>query len=106
MVLQATLAIPQDQRTAARRAVDFRAFVRESKASVVPVAVIDVSTDGCRFKANEAFETATVVWLKIDGLGARQARIIWRHEAEHGCEFVAPVQSRTMDEVCAAAGLA
>lgn len=101
MVVRAQLAILHDQRTATRRAVDFRAFVRETQAMVVPVAVTDVSTDGCRFLSDEAFETATIVWLKIDGLGGRQARIIWRREAEHGCEFVAPVQSRTMDEVCA-----
>jgi hypothetical protein len=102
MVLQAKLAAvnEHDLRTAARRPVNFRAFVRETGATVTSVAVTNLSTDGCRFHSPEPFETATIVWLKIDRVGGRQARIIWRDDDHYGCEFVAPMQAKTLDEVC------
>lgn len=102
MVLQAKLAVPggHELRTVARRAVNFRAFVRETGAIVTPVAVTNLSTDGCNFQSPAPFETATIVWLKIDGLGGRQARIIWRRDENYGCEFVAPMQAKTLDDAC------
>lgn len=102
MVLQAKSVVPSghDLRTVCRRLVNFRAFVRETGATVTPVAVTNLSTDGCNFHSPAPFETATIVWLKIDGLGGRQARIIWREDDRHGCEFVAPMQARTLNAVC------
>lgn len=102
MVLQAKLAVPSvsDLRTAARRAVNFRAFVRETGATVTSVAITNLSTDGCRFQSPAPFETATTVWLKITGVGGRQARIVWRAEDNYGCEFVAPIQTKSLDDIC------
>lgn len=106
MVLQAHIAVGhgEDLRTAQRRAVNFRAFVRETGAKVLPVDVTDLSTDGCRFRSVEAFETATIVWLKIDGVTARQARIIWRAADGYGCEFVSPMQPAALNDACESGG--
>lgn len=101
MQFAAQLAIPlaSDLRTARRRAVNFSGFVRESVATVVPVEVTNLSTDGCCFAAPGAFETATVVWLKIAGLGARQARIVWESGGAYGCEFCSPLQSDVVEQL-------
>jgi hypothetical protein len=89
-------------RTVRRRPVNFLAFVRETAARVVSVEVTDLSTDGCKFESPDAFETATIVWLKIAGLGARQARIIWHRGGGYGCEFLSPMQSDAVEDLCAA----
>ena len=98
---QLAVAPFHDLRTARRRHVNFNAFVRESGVRVIRVDVANLSTDGCNFRSGEAFETATVVWLKIDGLAARQAKIVWHHEDGYGCEFVSPMQEDVVDELCA-----
>jgi len=102
--LSAQLAVPHgpDLRTTRRRAVNFRAFVRETAARLVSVEVRNLSTDGCNFLSDQAFETATVVWLKIAGAGARQARIVWHREGAYGCEFLAPMRSEVVEDICAA----
>ena len=88
-----------DLRTARRRPVKSGGFVREDAASVVPVEVTNLSTDGCCFRAPGSFETATLVWLKIAGLGARQARIIWAGGGAYGCEFCKPLQSEVVEQL-------
>lgn len=96
---QLAVPLPSELRTARRRPVNFSGFVRESVATVVPVEVTNLSTDGCCFRATGSFETATIVWLKIAGLGARQARIIWGREGGFGCEFVSPLQSDVVEQL-------
>jgi len=104
MPFAAQLAIPQpaDLRTARRRPVNFGGFVRETVATVIPVEVMDLSTDGCRFVAQQGFETATTVWLKIAGMGARQARIVWESHGTYGCEFCSPMQPEAVEQLCEA----
>lgn len=87
-----------DLRTARRRVVNFRAYVRESHAPVLTVEVTNLSTDGCHFLSGKAFETRTRLWIKIDGLGARQARVIWRSGGRVGCEFLSPIETTVIDE--------
>ena len=91
--------LKEDLRTARRRPVQSSAFVREDAATVVPVEVTDLSTDGCCFRAPGNFETATLVWLKIAGLGARQARIVWAGGGAYGCEFCKPLQSEMVEQL-------
>ena len=104
MAFGAQLAVPppHDLRTARRRYVNFNAFLRESGARVVRVQVVNLSTDGCKFRSDEMLETATIVWLKIDGLAARQAKIVWRGDEGYGCEFLKPMQDEVVEELCAA----
>jgi hypothetical protein len=96
---QLAIPLPSDLRTARRRAVNFPGFVRESVATVVPVEVTNLSTDGCSFQAAGSFETATVVWLRVAGLGARQARIVWAGKGNYGCEFCSPLQSEVVEQL-------
>ena len=94
----AVMRSPVD-RTTVRRAVSLQAFAREQGARLVSVHVSDVSADGCGFEADEVFETATHVWLKIKGLGARRARIAWSAGGRHGCEFDVPLHPEELLEL-------
>lgn len=96
---QIAVPMPSELRTARRRPVNFSGFVREQAARVIPVEVTNLSTDGCRFRVTGSFETATLVWLKIAGLGARQARVVWGGEGEYGCEFCKPLQSEVVEQL-------
>ena len=93
MILSGELAVMRSpvERTSVRRAVSLQAFAREQDARIVQVHVSDLSADGCGFEADEAFETATHVWLKIKGLGARRARVAWSRGGRHGAEFDVPL---------------
>jgi hypothetical protein len=102
MTYSAQLAVPsyEEIRTARRRLVDFTGVVREANAVLCKVEVTDLSTDGCRFRSDQQLETATTIWLKIVGVTARQARIVWKRGSEYGCEFLSPIQVETLDEMC------
>ena len=104
MTYSAQLAVPsyEDVRTARRRMVDFTGMVRDTNAALSEVVVSDLSTDGCRFLSHQQLETATTVWLKITGNTARQARIVWKHGSEYGCEFLSPMQAETLNDMCSA----
>ncbi len=39
------------------------------------------------------------MWLKIAGLGARQARIVWGRGGAYGCEFCKPLQSDVVEQL-------
>lgn len=89
-----------DPRTEWRRPVHCRGLLREAGAAISPVTVTDLSTDGCSFRSAAPLETATIIWLKIDGIAGRQARVAWRAGDRYGCEFLAPIQGKLLDEVC------
>ena len=101
----AELAVLHDHpgRTARRRLVNFIAHVRDVGAEIASIRVTDLSTDGCKFSCDRPLEEATEIWLRISGIGARWARIVWSKEGEFGCEFLSPLDHATVDELAAGA---
>ena len=86
----AVVPVGRDLRAAHRRVVDFAAYVRECEAEVFEVTVLDLSENGCRLGSPHQLEPATTIWLKIPGLVARKAQIVWAEAGEAGCEFASP----------------
>lgn len=74
-----------------------RGFVRETGQPITPVKITNISTDGCRFISEATFETATVIWVKIDGLGAQRARVAWSKDQAYGCEFLSAIEFAVWD---------
>ena len=101
MILSGEMAVMGSPvaRSSVRRAVSLQAFAREQGARILNIHVSDLSSDGCGFESDETFETATHVWLKIKGLGARRARIAWSAEGRHGCEFDIPLHPEELAEL-------
>ena len=87
----------ESERSSIRRAVSLQAFARDQGAKIIHIHVCDLSPDGCGFMSDEAFETATIVWVKIKGLGARRARIAWNMDKKYGCEFDVPLHYEELE---------
>ena len=96
---QVISAPPEEMRTARRRLLDVQAYIRQASAIATPAQVRDLSTDGCRIASEARLETCTTIWLRIDGVGARQARIVWSRDGSYGCEFLSPIQAAVVEEL-------
>ncbi len=59
-----------------------RGITRES------VEVLDISQSGARIRTLSPLRSGSVVWLRLPGLEAIQANVVWSRQFESGCEFV------------------
>lgn len=82
---------PSEMRKVPRRAVNLAAVLREQGATTIEVDVLDLSTHGCRIAGAGALEPQTHVWLKLPGMEALFARIVWVEDGCAGCEFNSPI---------------
>jgi hypothetical protein len=101
MIFSAEVMTPpsQEMRASLRRQINVQAYIRESGASAVTGTVKDLSTDGCRVLSAVVLATGTVIWLKIKGLGARQARVAWVRQGEYGCQFLSSIDRAVVEEL-------
>lgn len=89
-----------EQRTMPRRIVNFAAVVRDSGATARDVQISDLSPGGCRITASQ-LEKGAEILLKISGLNAIRARVVWTNNDEAGCEFFTPLDLPMIDELVA-----
>ena len=92
----AVVPVGRDARGAHRRVVDFAAYVRECEAEVFEVTVVDLSEKGCRISSPHQLEPKAVVWLKIPGMVARKATVVWTAGTEAGCVFVSAFHASSL----------
>ena len=95
MGLAAKLSLVPDYggRQAERGPVEMEAGLRELGATGKDVRVHNLSTHGFMAEADEYYQVGTYVWLNLPGVGAVNARIIWRDCFRYGCEFTTPLDS-------------
>ena len=85
-----------------RLAEDRRRFLRypvsvgaglsgDSGRPAAPVTVLDLSTHGCGVEVSGHCEPGSRVWLKLPGLEAWPARIIWADGNRAGLSFDRPL---------------
>ncbi len=55
------------------------------------VEVLDISRTGARIHSLSPLRSGHVVWLRLPGLEAIQANVVWTRQFEAGCEFVRPL---------------
>lgn len=79
------------ERQAERVPVNIDAQLRELGANWADVHVHDISTHGAMVEADDLYPTGSYVWLKLPGVGAVNARLLWRDCFRYGCEFVTPL---------------
>jgi hypothetical protein len=84
-------------RTAPRQGVSFRAHIRDAEVAIMPVQIVDLSTDGCRLRSEGELESATEIWVKLPGVGARLGRIVWCSNGFCGVEFAEPIEAGLFD---------
>ena len=71
--------------------MNFAAALREEGATTTSARVIDLSEGGCRLEGDVQLATGSEIWLKLPGLEAKRARLVWARGAEAGCEFETPL---------------
>jgi hypothetical protein len=92
------LADPSGRKTT-RRLVNFAASVRSLGAIANKIRVTDLSPRGFKISCERRLEPDTEVWLKITGLNAVRARIVWCEGEEAGCEFFTPLRADILNEL-------
>lgn len=66
------------------------------------VDVIDLSPTGVKIDSHLYLQPDSMIWLKLPGLEAWQARVAWVRRHHAGCEFVRPLHPAVFERVVAA----
>jgi hypothetical protein len=89
----------QEDRSAPRVRLDIPAQMRASGSSAFSVIIKDLSLSGVACEALTAMCAGTRVWLKLPGLAALQAKIVWNDGTMVGCEFDKLLNVAVMENV-------
>lgn len=79
--------------------VDLGAGLRQRGAASVTVQVEDLSVDGFRAQTSLQFAQDDEVWLRLPGLEAYAARVVWIDGGRIGCAFVRPLHSAVLEMI-------
>jgi len=63
------------------------------------VDVLDISAGGARIRTLSPLRTGDVVWLRLPGIEAIQARVVWTRDFESGCEFVRALHPAVFENI-------
>lgn len=85
-----------DDRGAARFTVDHDSTVRGMNGLPVDVVVDNFSRTGLMFTGDADLPLGTLVSIGLAGSGVREAKVVRRDGAEHGCEFLVPLPQWAM----------
>lgn len=90
-------------RRSERVPLDIGAGLRQRGASGVTVQILDLSTDGFRVATHLELQSGTDVWLRLPGLEACHARVVWSEGHFVGCAFERPLHPAVLDMIVAKA---
>ena len=90
-------------RRSERVPLDIGAGLRQRGASGVTVQILDLSTDGFRVATHLELQSGTDVWLRLPGLEACHARVVWSEGHYVGCAFERPLHPAVLDMIVAKA---
>ena len=91
-------------RRADRVSIELGAGLRQRGASGVAVQIMDLSTDGFKVATHLELYAGTDVWLRLPGLEACHARVIWSEGHFVGCAFVRPLHPAVLEMIIAKTG--
>lgn len=99
-------AAPADakSRKADRVSIDLAAGLRQRGAAAVSVHIRDLSTHGFRIVTHLELAVGTDVWLRLPGLEASLARVMWVDGNLAGCAFDRPLHPAVLELVVKRAG--
>jgi PilZ domain len=98
MDLSNTRAEPVPQRKADRVPLSAEVQLRSGTRRAV-VKVNNLSATGARIAVAQMLRTDDQIYLKLPGLEAIEARVVWVDSFEAGCEFVRPLHPATFEAV-------
>jgi hypothetical protein len=90
-------------RRSERVPVELGAGLRQRGAAGVSVQIMDLSTDGFKAATHLDLYPGSDVWLRLPGLEASHARVMWCQGYHVGCAFVRPLHPAVLDMIIAKA---
>ena len=94
-------APPRRGRRAERLPVELGAGLRQRGAAGVTVQIVDLSTDGFKAATHLELYAGTDVWLRLPGLEACHAQVMWAEGHYVGCAFLRPLHPAVVDMIVA-----
>ena len=89
--LEISASPASQQRQAARAPLNVAGGLRKTASNAIGVTILDLSTHGFRADVPAPLLEGSVVWLKLPGLAAQQARVAWCEGLVVGCALTAPL---------------
>ena len=86
-------------RRSERVPIELGAGLRQRGASGVSVQIMDLSTDGFKAATHLELYPGTDVWLRLPGLEACHAQVMWAQGHHVGCAFVRPLHPAVLDMI-------
>jgi hypothetical protein len=86
-------------RASERVPIEIGAGLRQRGASGVSVLVMDLSTHGFRASTHLELAHGTDVWLRLPGLEAYHATVVWSKGQYIGCAFERPLHPAVLDMI-------
>ncbi|MDB5697660.1 MAG: PilZ protein [Alphaproteobacteria bacterium] len=96
-----TGAVGGQKRSSDRASVRMSAGFRDGPERT-NVDVIDLSPTGVKIESHLYLSPDSLIWIKLPGLEAWQARIAWVRRHQAGCEFVRPLHPAVFERVVTA----
>lgn len=100
-VAELILVSDQGRRTARRRLVNFSASLRDGATRSIKIRVADLSTTGCKLESDLELQTNQEVWVKLTGMDAVRAHVIWNDGGQAGCKFSIPIDPSVLESFVA-----
>ena len=63
------------------------------------VELVDISATGAKIESHLLLQPETYIWLKLPGLEAWRAKIVWVESFRAGCEFEHPLHPAVFERV-------
>ena len=86
-------------RRADRIPIQLGAGIRQRGAAGVTAQIMDLSTDGFRCTTHLELNVGADVWLRLPGLEASHARVVWVEGPVVGCVFSRPLHPAVLEMV-------
>lgn len=86
-------------RISKRVAVEMGAGLRRRGAHGVSIQILDLSTHGFRAETHLELQEGADVWLRLPGLEASQAKVIWVKGYVIGCAFERPLHPAVLEMI-------
>lgn len=94
-----TPARQDEPRRAERLPLDVVGGVRKQSSTTLNAKILDLSTHGFRAIVSAPLQEGSVVWLKLPGLAAQQARVAWCEGLVAGCALTAPLHPAVFEHI-------
>jgi len=97
-------AAAKNARTAKRVPVELDAGLRQRGAAAISVHIRDLSTHGFRVETHLGLAIGTPVWLRLPGLEASLAHVMWADGYLVGCAFDRPLHPAVLELIVRRSG--